>query len=70
MWKSYMIYRCKQCGFERKTNRRIYRFDDDHYHMEAYINDPDMRRPQAAAQSEPCPACGDKFLTFDRWSQW
>lgn len=70
MWRSYMIYKCKQCGFERKTDRKIYKFDDDQYHMQAYSEDKEMRESQSRAQSGPCPRCGADCLTFDRWSRW
>ena len=70
MWKSYMVYKCEKCGFERKTDRRITRFDDDNYHMESYNNSPEMHESQSRAQNGPCPDCGNKFLSFARWSEY
>ena len=67
MWKSYMVYKCRACGFEQKTDQKIYRFDDDNSHMKAYSNNRDMQESRSRASSAPWQDCGNDNLDFAGW---
>lgn len=71
MWKQYMVYHCPKCGYEKKTSRKIYRFDDDGHHYREFHEDRDMKDALRAIQLSECPECGsEKGLTFKEWSDW
>lgn len=68
MWRSRAVYKCPSCGFIRKTERMIYKFDADDMHWDAYAGSPDMIDASRAAQEQPCPKCKQtNFFDFHTW---
>jgi predicted RNA-binding Zn-ribbon protein involved in translation (DUF1610 family) len=71
MDRRYMVYQCPNCGHERKTSMRIYKFDEDYGHYESYINDGRMIKATDKAKFDPCPKCGSKeSFTYVKWSMY
>ncbi len=68
MWKEYALFKCSNCGFLRKSSIRVYKYDEDGFHYEAFSKSSSHVNALEKARKCTCPKCKSETpFTFVGW---
>ena len=67
MWRIYKVAQCDKCKHEVTTRNKVYKYDDDEYHDQAFRSEQSMVDDVESLRNSLCPKCGGSMSLWG-WS--